>query len=293
MRTILNLMALVALAMPAMAQDHDHKAHENSEMKMAPTAQTTCPVSGEKLEDKELFVDYEGQRVYLCCKKCVKKFNAFPDKFIATLAKNGESVQNIQTTCPVSGEELEDDAISMKFGDKSIKVCCKKCAKKVKANPVAYFDKLEGRKAQEKCAVMGGTIKPENFFVINGTRIDQCCPGCEKKWRADPDKYFAKLAAQKVVLEPASNRCPVMPGMAVKDRQYPVTLGARRFYFCSEGTRQKFLADPAKYMKNLDKMPVTGPPPAPKMDAKKMDDKAMPAHKADGHDHGANDGHQN
>jgi YHS domain-containing protein len=287
MKTILNLMALVALALPAMAQDHDHNTHNTAEkVAAAPSAQTTCPISGEKLEDKELFIDYEGQRVYLCCKKCVKKFNAFPDKWIATLAKNGESVQNIQTTCPVSGEELEDDAISMKFGDKSIKVCCKKCAKKVKANPVAYFDKLEGRKAQERCPVQGGKIKPEISFVVNGSLVGQCCPGCEKKWQADPEKYFAKLAAEKVVLEPASNRCPVMPGMAVKDRQFPATLGAQRFYFCSEGTRQKFLADPAKYMKNMDKMPLTGPPPAPKVAAEKM-----PEHKDDGHDHGSNDGH--
>jgi YHS domain-containing protein len=290
MKTILSLIALVALALPAGAQEHDHaKSATNAKaaVQEALPAQTTCPISGDVLEDKETFVDYEGQRVYVCCKKCVKKFTAFPDKYISAMAKSGQAVENTQTTCVVSGEELDQDAVTLAFGNKTIKVCCKKCAKKVNAEPVKYFDKLEGRKAQERCAVMGGKIIPKNSFVVNGTHVDQCCPGCEKKWRAEPAKYFSKLSEQKIVLQPASNRCPVMPKMAVKDRRYFVTMGARRFYFCSEGTRAKFLENPKKYMKNLDKMPETGPPPAA---AKTVKGKAGP--EATAHDGASNHGEQ-
>lgn len=287
MKTILSLVLVSAFALPASAQEHNRKSLPEFKPQADVQAQTTCPISGEKLEDKDLFVDYEGQRVYLCCKKCVTKFNAFPDKWIATLAMAGESVENTQTTCPVSGEELDEDAISLAFGNKTIQVCCKKCASKVNADPATYFDKLEGRSAQQKCAVMGGKIIPKNSFVVNGTHVDQCCPGCEKKWRAEPAKYFTKLAKKKIVLQPASDRCPVMPKMAVKDRRYFVTMGARRFYFCSEGTRAKFLAKPEAYMKNLDKMPQTGPPPV------KVENKgAEHDPKKDEHgDHGDHSGH--
>jgi len=47
--------------------------------------QTFCPVSGEKLEKKEVFVDYNGRRVYLCCEGCRKGFDKTPDKFLAKL----------------------------------------------------------------------------------------------------------------------------------------------------------------------------------------------------------------
>lgn len=285
MKIIPSLLAILALALPAIAQDQEHAKKPTASVKaMAP--QSTCPISGDPLDDKETFVDYEGQRVYLCCKKCVKKFSAFPDKWIASMATAGQMPENVQSKCPVSGEELDEDAISLTFSNKSIKVCCKKCAKKVKADPAGYFDKLEGRTAQERCAVMGGKIIPKNSFVVNGTHVDQCCPGCQKKWRADPAKYFSKLADKKVVLQPASNRCPVMPKMAVNDREYFVTMGSRRFYFCSEGTRTKFLANPAKYMKNLDKMPNTGPPPV--AGTKKADHSkdAAPGHG----DHASHDG---
>ncbi|HWA05341.1 MAG TPA: YHS domain-containing protein [Ignavibacteria bacterium] len=44
----------------------------------------TCPVMGEKIESKDVFVMHEGTKYYLCCKSCVKKFESDPDKY-----KNG------------------------------------------------------------------------------------------------------------------------------------------------------------------------------------------------------------
>jgi len=47
--------------------------------------QTACPVSGEKLEDKSVFTDYEGRRIAFCCKKCHGTFNEDPNKFLTIL----------------------------------------------------------------------------------------------------------------------------------------------------------------------------------------------------------------
>ncbi len=33
-----------------------------------------CPVSGEELEDRKHSVQVQGKTIYLCCKRCVKKF---------------------------------------------------------------------------------------------------------------------------------------------------------------------------------------------------------------------------
>lgn len=47
--------------------------------------QTTCPVMEGNPIDKTLFVEYEGKKVYFCCKGCPEKFLANPEKYIAKL----------------------------------------------------------------------------------------------------------------------------------------------------------------------------------------------------------------
>jgi hypothetical protein len=45
-----------------------------------------CVVSGEPLGGdlgKPVEVTYKGQSIQLCCKSCVKKFNANPEKYLA------------------------------------------------------------------------------------------------------------------------------------------------------------------------------------------------------------------
>ena len=35
--------------------------------------------------DKNIFVEYQGKKVYFCCKDCVEKFKADPEKYLAKL----------------------------------------------------------------------------------------------------------------------------------------------------------------------------------------------------------------
>ena len=42
----------------------------------------TCPVMGEKIESKDVFVMHEGTKYYLCCKSCLKKFENNPEKYM-------------------------------------------------------------------------------------------------------------------------------------------------------------------------------------------------------------------
>ncbi len=74
----------------------DHSGHEHSEDAMAEVAetasadtnaaeQTTCPVMDGRAIDKNIFVEYNGKKVYFCCAMCEKKFNADPEKYTAKL----------------------------------------------------------------------------------------------------------------------------------------------------------------------------------------------------------------
>ena len=49
----------------------------------------TCIVSGNKLGSmgKVVVKSYEGQEIKLCCKPCVKKFDANPTKYLAKIKK--------------------------------------------------------------------------------------------------------------------------------------------------------------------------------------------------------------
>lgn len=47
----------------------------------------TCIVTGDELGDDPVDVTYKGRLIRLCCKSCVKKFNANPAKYLAILDK--------------------------------------------------------------------------------------------------------------------------------------------------------------------------------------------------------------
>ncbi len=74
MKSMLGLLAAVMLATVAMAADKP---------------QTKCPIQGEEI-NKKVFVDAKGYRIYACCKGCLGKIKADPDKAIATIRANGE-----------------------------------------------------------------------------------------------------------------------------------------------------------------------------------------------------------
>lgn len=46
--------------------------------------QTICPVMGSKI-NKNLYVDYNGKRIYVCCKSCINIVKKSPEKYIKIL----------------------------------------------------------------------------------------------------------------------------------------------------------------------------------------------------------------
>ena len=55
--------------------------------KATPDLLTTCPVSGDKLDEMgaPFVFTYKGQEVKLCCKSCKPKFDKDPEKYIAII----------------------------------------------------------------------------------------------------------------------------------------------------------------------------------------------------------------
>jgi len=46
--------------------------------------QTTCPVMGGPI-NKDIFIEYQGKKVYFCCNGCPDTFRASPEKYLSKL----------------------------------------------------------------------------------------------------------------------------------------------------------------------------------------------------------------
>ncbi len=56
--------------------------------------QTTCPVMG-GIVNKQLYADYEGQRVYFCCGYCDGEFKRDPQKYLNKLKEQGQEPASV------------------------------------------------------------------------------------------------------------------------------------------------------------------------------------------------------
>lgn len=50
--------------------------------------QTTCPVMG-GLINKNIYADYQGNRVYFCCPPCLREFKKNPDLYVKKMKEQG------------------------------------------------------------------------------------------------------------------------------------------------------------------------------------------------------------
>lgn len=61
--------------------------------------QTLCPVMGNEI-NKKLYVDYQGKRIYVCCKGCIDEVKKDPAKYVAQLEKEGVALDKTPDEAP-------------------------------------------------------------------------------------------------------------------------------------------------------------------------------------------------
>ncbi len=127
------------------------------QMKVYPRKATCVVMTEEELSDplgadaddaKPLVV---GNRLFrICCKKCIAKIKKDPERFLADLDAQVVAAQKADyplTTCVVSGEALDEGAYEFVVANRLVRVCCKKCAEKVRANPLDAITKVDAARA--------------------------------------------------------------------------------------------------------------------------------------------------
>ncbi len=77
---------------PAAEQPTEHPAAADGSTELK--AQTVCPVMGGGI-DKKLYVDKDGQRIYMCCEHCRKELTEKFDENVKKMAEKGEKPEDI------------------------------------------------------------------------------------------------------------------------------------------------------------------------------------------------------
>jgi hypothetical protein len=73
-----------AVVQEATAAAQEAGAEVKAQLAVA-TEQTTCPIMAGNPINKDVFVEYEGKKVYFCCTGCEDKFLADPAQYTAKL----------------------------------------------------------------------------------------------------------------------------------------------------------------------------------------------------------------
>lgn len=56
--------------------------------------QSLCPIMNSEI-NKDLYVDYEGKRIYVCCPGCIDTVKADPAKYVKLIEDKGEKLEEI------------------------------------------------------------------------------------------------------------------------------------------------------------------------------------------------------
>jgi YHS domain-containing protein len=82
----------------------------------------------------------------------------------------------------------EMDLVALAPDSDAEKACPADCTK-----PCCADKSVEAVSEQTLCPVMGNPINKEIFIEYKGKKVYFCCPGCDEKFTAAPEKYLEKL----------------------------------------------------------------------------------------------------
>lgn len=89
--------------------------------------------------------------------------------------------------CPVTGDEINGDHLSLRYIDKDIKFCNEGCQMAFKKEPAKFTDHL----LCMPCNDPDG--KHDINTVYNGVKYYFCSAGCKGKFEKEPDSYLQKF----------------------------------------------------------------------------------------------------
>ena len=174
-------------------------------------------------------------------------------------------------TCPVSGEKLGKDAVTVVLAgmkDKNLdgtqmKFCCAKCEAAFKADPSKYMPAVTEQiiKAAPTypittCLVMTdeGIDESAKTVVFHNRVYKFCCKKCVARFEKDPSKYEKAFEAAVIEKQKAAykaKKCPIS-GEAIDAKSTDVVISGRLVRTCCPKCAEKAKADPKSTLAKVD-----------------------------------------
>lgn len=195
----LGALLLLFVAMAPLGAQVEKKKEAKPETPAAKSpfyGNTTCPYSG-KPTKSSFFVSKGRERIYLCCKTCVKKAKTEVDTVHAKAYPKDKVTKVANKICPVMNKAVKP-AHKVSWQGYEVPVCCKRCVKGFMKQPrrflsLALDPKLTAVK-NKMCPVMDDEkVVRDTFVIYRGHLIGLCCDECIDMFKDDADEYLATL----------------------------------------------------------------------------------------------------
>lgn len=176
-------------------------------------------------------------------------------------------------TCIVSGVRLTQmgNPVVFMHNRRELRFCCDACVETFEKGPekhLAALDKAIIRQQIDSYPLTHCVVKPEDPLEIEGAHdvsmtlvwnnrlVRLCCPGCEEKFLADPEKFIrvqndAVIAAQKDSYP--MNTCVISGGkLGSMGHVVDYVFANRLVRFCCAPCIEDFEKEPLKYLRQID-----------------------------------------
>ena len=171
------------------------------------------------------------------------------------------------STCPISDEELDEGAVNVVAEGRLVRVCCKRCAAKVKESPAEAIAAVDAGVIADQgprypigtCPVSGEELGEGAVDVVVGTKLVRtCCKRCAAKVKSDSTEAMAAVDAGWIEAGKkgyAVEVCPVS-GEKLGSMGEPVDVlyGTRLVRLCCKGCVKKVRTDGAAVVAKLDEL---------------------------------------
>jgi YHS domain-containing protein len=166
----LVLLLVLGAAVAALSANADEPPPRPAPSPTLALGNRTCPVEQTPVDPK-VGVVWNGLRVGLCCPDCIDKFKTAPEKYTAALLRD-LATQLAEAKAQLAATTATSTAPSP--------------SPEPTASQVVDL-------ANATCPVMGGKAKENVVTTYHGMKVHFCCPGCDRRFQADPQKYLQVL----------------------------------------------------------------------------------------------------
>lgn len=119
------------------AKEEFARNHKKAYPRVKDHANAKCVVKRKREAKPDVTLDWQGNRVRFCCKRCIPRFKAAPRRHLTRLENPGLKILG-NKKCPVMQDEPVSADSFVVYKGHIIGLCCAECADEFKKKPAKF-----------------------------------------------------------------------------------------------------------------------------------------------------------